>query len=92
MNSPNKKLCPFPNCNSYLELKDKNNKYVKCLNNHEFCFSCLNKPHGEISCNIVINKSLKEYAKNVLIKKYPKCGIITEKFTGCNHITCSKCN
>ena len=33
-----------------------------------------------------------EYSKNKLIKKCPNCGIITEKYEGCNHITCSKCN
>ena len=34
MSNPNKKMCPFPNCTSYLELKNEQNKYVKCLNNH----------------------------------------------------------
>ena len=92
INDQNKKLCPFPNCDSYLELKDPNNKYVKCLNNHLFCFICLNKPHGKIACNKYINKSLNEYAEKNFLKKCPKCGIITEKYTGCNHITCSKCN
>ena len=29
INDPNKKSCPFPNCDSYLELKDDKNKYVK---------------------------------------------------------------
>ena len=90
INDPNKKLCPFPNCNSFLELKDKNNKYVQCLNNHKFCFLCLEKPHGDLPCNQLINKSLNEYAKDNFIKKCPKCNIITEKITGCNHITCSK--
>ena len=50
INDPNKKSCPFPNCDSYLELKDDKNKYVKCLNNHEFCYLCLNKPHGNLPC------------------------------------------
>ena len=92
LNDPNKKLCPFPNCDSYLEMKDEKNKYVKCLNNHEFCFLCLDKPHGELLCNKTMNNALKEYSKNNLIKKCPKCGIITEKYEGCNHITCSKCS
>jgi len=33
-----------------------------------------------------------EYSKNNLIKKCPKCSVITEKITGCNHISCTKCN
>ena len=32
------------------------------------------------------------FSKNNFIKKCPHCGIITEKYEGCNHITCSKCN
>ena len=38
LNDPNKKLCPFPECDSYLELKDIKNKDVTCLNNHIFVF------------------------------------------------------
>ena len=92
INDPNRKFCPFPNCNSFLELKDKNNKEVKCSNNHIFCFLCLKSPHGNLPCNNEINKSLVEYEKNNFVKKCPKCDIITEKITGCNHITCAKCN
>ena len=92
INNPNRKFCPFPNCNSFLELKDKNNKEVKCSNNHIFCFLCLKSPHGNLPCNNEINKSMVEYEKNNFVKKCPKCDIITEKITGCNHITCAKCN
>ena len=92
INDPNRKFCPFPNCNSFLELKDKNNKEVKCSNNHIFCFLCLGKPHGNSPCNNEINKSMVEYEKNNFLKKCPKCNIITEKMKGCNHIICAKCN
>ena len=92
INDPNRKFCPFPNCNSFLELKDKNNKEVKCSNNHIFCFLCLGKPHGNSPCNNEINKSMVEYEKNNFVKKCPKCDIITEKMKGCNHIICAKCN
>ena len=60
INDPNRKFCPFPNCNSFLELKDKNNKEVKCSNNHIFCFLCLKAPHGNLPCNNEINKSMVE--------------------------------
>ena len=89
--NPNKKLCPFPNCDSYLELKQLRNKEVKCKNNHSFCFICLKKPHGKLPCNNNLDKSIVEYATNNFVKKCPKCSIITEKNKGCNHITCSKC-
>ena len=88
---PNKKLCPHPNCDSYLELRQIRNKDVKCKNNHTFCFECLKRPHGKLPCNANLDKSMKEYAKNNFVKKCPKCSIITEKNNGCNHITCTKC-
>ena len=92
INNPNKKFCPFPNCNSYLELKDIHIKDVKCGNNHEFCFLCLQKPHGKIKCNENIDSTMINFAQNHFIKKCPNCKIITEKNGGCNHIICSKCN
>ena len=91
IDDPNKKLCPYPNCDSYLELKQIRNKDVSCKNNHTFCFECLKKPHGKLPCNENLDKSMEEYAKNNFVKKCPKCSIITEKNNGCNHITCSKC-
>ena len=91
INNPNKKLCPFPNCDSYLELKDIKEQYVTCKNNHSFCFVCSKKPHGNLPCETNIDKSMLEYATNNFVKKCPNCSIITEKKDGCNHITCSKC-
>ena len=91
MNNPNKKLCPYPNCDSYLEKKEIREKDATCKNNHSFCFECLKKPHGNLPCNENIDKSILEFAKNNFVKKCPKCGIITEKNNGCNHITCAKC-
>ena len=92
MNDPNKKLCPFPNCDSYLELKEIKNKYVKCLNNHSYCFICLKEPHGKLECDSKSeSSSIREFAKNHFIKKCPNCGIITEKSSGCNHIICCRC-
>ena len=91
INDPNKKLCPFPNCDSFLQLKEIKNQYVTCENNHTYCFVCLKEPHGNIPCNEKIDKSIIEYAKNTFVKKCPNCSIITEKQNGCNHITCAKC-
>ena len=92
INDPNKKLCPYPDCDSYLELKNIKEKDVTCLNNHKYCFICLKKPHGNLACDKKdIDKSMLEFAKNNFVKKCPNCGIITEKNNGCNHITCSKC-
>ena len=35
LNNPNKKFCPYKNCDSYGEKID-NNKYIKCKNGHKF--------------------------------------------------------
>jgi len=92
INNPNKKFCPFPNCNSYLEKKNLSNNDVKCLNGHKFCFKCLKDPHGVSPCKNRLDDSLIEFSKNHFFKKCPRCSIITEKIEGCNHITCSKCS
>ena len=39
------KFCPMPDCDGYAE--KKKGKYVKCNFGHEFCFECLQKPHGK---------------------------------------------
>ena len=91
INDPNKKLCPYPNCDSFLELKEIRQRDVACENKHEFCFICLKPPHGNLPCDEDIDKSIVEYAKNNFVKKCPKCGIVIEKKNGCNHITCTKC-
>jgi len=92
INDPNKKLCPYSNCDSFLELKDIHNREVTCLNNHKYCFECLKKPHGNLTCKgSDLDKSMIEFAKNHFVKKCPKCKILTEKNKGCNHITCTKC-
>ena len=91
INDPNKKLCPYPNCGSYLELKQIRQRDVTCKNNHKFCFICLKNPHGKLPCDENIDKSILEYAKNNFVKKCPKCGIVIEKNNGCNHITCTQC-
>ena len=78
INNPNKKLCPYPNCDSFLELKDIHNKEVTCLNNHKYCFECLKKPHGNLPCKVSdLDKSIFEFAKNNFVKKCPRCKILT---------------
>ena len=85
----NKKLCPNPNCDSYLE-KSKN-KYVKCENGHEYCFECLKPPHGKKSCDEKIEKQFMKWTKGKRVKRCPRCKMYTEKNEGCNHMTCAAC-
>ena len=90
MLNPNIQLCPFPDCESYAE--KGNNKYVSCKeNNHQFCFNCLKKWHGNKKCIIDIDKSFENWRDSSKVKRCPKCKYFIEKNEGCNHITCIYC-
>ena len=86
----NKKLCPNPDCDSFLQKSDKS-KYVKCEYGHEYCFNCLRPPHGKESCDDNLEKQLVNWTKGKRVKRCPRCKIYTEKNEGCNHMTCVSC-
>ena len=47
-NNPNKKFCPYPNCDgigTIINLNNPNNKFIKYSKEHEFCFVYLKKWH-----------------------------------------------
>ena len=85
----NKKLCPQPNCESFLQ--NSKSQYVKCENGHEFCFNCLRPPHGKESCDKNLENQLIKWTKGKRVKRCPRCKIYTEKNEGCNHMTCVNC-
>ena len=85
-----KKLCPKPDCDSYLK-KSNRAKYVKCENGHEYCFDCLNPPHGNKPCDQKLEKQFMKWKKGKRVKRCPRCQIYTEKNEGCNHMTCVNC-
>ena len=85
----NKKLCPNPDCDSFLQ-KSKS-KYVQCENGHEYCFDCLKPPHGKKSCDYNLEQKLINLAKGKRVKRCPRCKIYTEKNQGCNLMTCVYC-
>ena len=89
-NDPNVKFCPIKDCESYAK-KEGNNKYVTCLQGHQFCFVCSKPWHGRKKCSDEIDKDFKKWKKNKVIKKCPKCKMWTEKNLGCNHMTCAEC-
>ena len=90
INDKNKRQCPKPDCESFLE-KSKKTNYVKCENGHEFCFECLKKPHGNKKCDEIMEKEFLKWKKKRRVKRCPKCNIYTEKNEGCNHMTCVSC-
>ncbi len=85
----NKKLCPNPDCDSYLQ-KSKS-KYVQCENGHKYCYECLKPPHGKNSCEQKLEKQFMKWTKGKRVKRCPRCQIYTEKNEGCNHMTCVSC-
>lgn len=65
---------------------------LRCIENeHEFCSSCLLKPHPGMPCSTFIENNFAEWKKDNTVRKCPKCGIEIIKQDGCNHMTCSKC-
>ena len=86
----NIKFCPIKNCESYAK-KEGDNKYVTCLEGHQFCFQCSKPWHGTKKCQDEIDKDFKKWKKNKVIKRCPKCKFWTEKNMGCNHMTCPEC-
>ena len=87
---PKKKMCPKPDCDSFLQKTNESN-YVKCENGHEYCFNCLNFPHGNIACEKYMEEEFMDWKKDKKVKKCPRCKIFTEKNAGCNHMTCTNC-
>ena len=85
----NKKFCPEPDCNSYLQ-RGKN-KYVQCENGHKYCYVCLKPWHGKTNCDEELDKDFQIWKKNKVVKQCPQCKIYTEKNEGCNHMTCTEC-
>ena len=86
----NKKLCPNPDCDSYLQ-KSSISKYVECENGHKYCFDCLCPPHGNKSCDFESENQFMIWKKGKRVKRCPRCQIYTEKNEGCNHMTCASC-
>ena len=86
---PNRKFCPHPNCDSYLE--KSNNKYVSCEHDHKYCYICLKPWHGDIKCDEELDKDFQLWKKNKVVKRCPQCQFYTEKNEGCNHMTCVEC-
>ncbi len=90
INDKNKKQCPKPDCESFLE-KSVFSNYVKCENGHKYCFECLKPPHGNKKCEEILEKDFMKWKKNKRVKRCPRCKIFTEKNEGCNHMTCVSC-
>ena len=85
-----KKICPNPDCDSFLQ-KSNSTKYVKCEYGHEYCFECLNPPHGNKPCDTKQEIKFMKWIKDKKAKRCPNCKMYTQKNHGCNHMTCINC-
>ena len=90
INDANKKICPNPDCESFLE-KSELTKYVQCENGHKYCYECLKPPHGDKPCDYQEEKQFLTWTKGKRVKRCPRCKMYTEKNEGCNHMTCASC-
>ena len=90
INDENKKICPNPDCESFLE-KSELTKFVECENGHKYCFECLKPPHGDKPCDYTEEKQFAIWTKGKRVKRCPRCKMYTEKNEGCNHMTCASC-
>ena len=71
INDKDKRQCPNPDCESFLE-KSKITNDVKCENGHEYCFECLKPPHGNKKCDEMMEKDFLKWKKKNKSKKMSK--------------------
>ena len=83
----NIKFCPIKDCESYAK-REGDEKYVTCLEGHQFCFECSKPWHGNKKCQDELDKDFNKWKRNKMVKRCPKCKFWTEKNLGCNHMTC----
>lgn len=91
MRSSNKKFCPFPDCDSYIERNEGDDKYVICKYGHKSCYICLQDWHGTKECEEELDKNFQIWKRDKVLKRCPKCRFYIEKEDGCNHMTCGEC-
>lgn len=92
LSDEDKKFCPEPKCDSFLECKKGQDKYVKCENGHQYCYVCLQKWHYSEKCSDEIDKSFQLYSMNTVLKRCPFCRYYTERDWCGNHIKCPICD
>ena len=93
------KWCPSAGCEYAIESFSKNPVMVDCKCGHAFCFACAEDAHLPCSCQELHDWNMKgvtESANALWIaantKPCPNCGVSTQRFDGCNHITCRRCS
>ena len=82
--------CPRKECGKWIKVS-KPTLEVKCQCGQLICYNCGESLHFGKTCQQRLYQDLKLYALHGKVKMCPKCKSRTEKLTGCNHMTCSRC-
>lgn len=97
-NSKKLRWCPSPSCDCIIEVLGPAEVEINCKCRFIFCFNCGNESHIPATCAMFEkwNTRIKlEGATDTWLatntKYCPSCKVLTQKDTGCNHMTCSRC-
>lgn len=88
---PNLRWCPRNGCMNFVRRPNRLRKRAVCACGQEVCMRCGAVYHGWVRCANVGDAEFIQFARANNVKPCPKCRIPTDKYTGCNHITCQKC-
>lgn len=89
---PNLRWCPRNGCLNYVRRAGRLRRQATCECGQQVCMKCGAAAHGWTRCANVGDAEFMEFAKNANVKPCPNCRIPTDKYTGCNHVTCHKCS
>ena len=81
--------CPQRNCHGFAIFTNSNKLSCNACSN-DFCFLCAEPWHYENKCKEE-EKAYMQWAASKRIKNCPNCKVRTERISGCNSISCSKC-
>mmetsp|Transcript_1600 Transcript_1600/g.1793 ORF Transcript_1600/g.1793 Transcript_1600/m.1793 type:complete len:310 (-) Transcript_1600:121-1050(-) len=85
--NPDCKWCPECDMEN---LKVDNERDIECAYcETSYCFQCGLKSHPGEPCDA--DEMFEQYASEMNIKKCPKCGLATQKNSGCNSMDCKRC-
>ncbi|XP_028412748.1 ATP-dependent RNA helicase DEAH12, chloroplastic-like [Dendronephthya gigantea] len=98
--NPNIKPCPTPDCSWIYEITADPNVFTCPECNTQTCKKCGDSGHEKFdTCEAFkaskgISRSdqqLKEWAKGANTRECPKCSVMIEKNSGCEHMHCTQC-
>ncbi|KAF1971003.1 hypothetical protein BU23DRAFT_472170, partial [Bimuria novae-zelandiae CBS 107.79] len=90
------RYCPSPDCDRIhsLQKPDSPSCFLTCDGCHvSVCLNCSTPAHpGRLCTETEVNKELDKWKRENDAKDCPRCGVITVKDYGCNHMECPSCH